>query len=218
MEGEILPFYAVCDESGSMAGAPVQAINDALPELHREIGSDPVVCDKTRFALIGFESKAEVLMGLSDLSMVQAIPGLAPKGATSYGAAFDLLRTTIDADMHTLTSDGYQVYRPAVFFMSDGQPTDNWEAAYQRLQDPDWPYRPNIIAFGVAGADAATISKVGTVAAFVADTGVNPAIALKEYIRSLTNSIVSSTSSPTPSLMIPPPPQGFISVPLDKVS
>lgn len=81
---QVLPFYLVCDESGSMLGAPVKAINDSLPNLHAEIGSNPVVADKTRFCLIGFGSDAQVLLPLSDLSAVTSIPALHATGGTNY--------------------------------------------------------------------------------------------------------------------------------------
>jgi uncharacterized protein YegL len=43
-----------------MSGDPIDAINEALPELHQEIGSSPVVADKTQFCIIGFSDDAEV--------------------------------------------------------------------------------------------------------------------------------------------------------------
>ena len=39
---QVLPFYLVCDESYSMSGQPLDAINASLPEIHSEIGSNPV--------------------------------------------------------------------------------------------------------------------------------------------------------------------------------
>jgi uncharacterized protein YegL len=56
---------------------------------------------------------------------------------------------------------------------------------------------------------------IATTAAFIAEQGVNPGNALKEIVRALTNSIVQSSSSSTPTLVIPPAPDGVISLPLD---
>jgi uncharacterized protein YegL len=49
----VLPFYVVCDVSFSMTDH-LDALNAALLELHRAVGTDPVVADRTRFCLIGF--------------------------------------------------------------------------------------------------------------------------------------------------------------------
>ncbi len=76
-----------------MSGMPIEAINDSLPKMHAEIGSNPAVADKTRFCLIGFSNDAEVLLPLADLSTITSIPALQARGGTSYGAAFDFSTT-----------------------------------------------------------------------------------------------------------------------------
>jgi uncharacterized protein YegL len=221
MAQQILPFYLVCDESGSMDGPPVQAINDSLPKLHAEIGSNPVVADKTKFCLIGFNHTAQVLLPLSDLSAIGSIPGLKASGGTDYTSAFDLLHDTISSDVQQLKANGDQVYRPAVFFLSDGQPGDNWSASYQRLIDPNWPLHPNIMAFGFGGVDAATLQQVATVRAFIADGSMGPDAALREFAKSLTNSIVNSGSRPAENgaltLSVPDNVPGFTALPADPV-
>lgn len=192
---QILPFYLVCDESGSMSGAPIEAINDALPDLHQEISTNPTVADKTRFALIGFSDDATVLQPLVDLSELSTLPALAAGGVTSYGQAFRVLRACIETDVTDLKAEGHEVYRPVAFFLSDGVPTDNqWEQALQELTESR--YCPKIIAFGIGEADTATISQVANFRAFMQqDSAVSPAAALREFAASLTRSIVRSASS-----------------------
>jgi uncharacterized protein YegL len=195
MSLQLLPFYLVCDESGSMAGQAIDAINQSLPELHNEIGSNPVVADKTRFCLIGFSDHADVLLPLSDLSTVTAIPKLSAGGGTNYQAAFDTLRNTINTDVKALKAAGNVVYRPAVFFLSDGHPNrNNWQASHQTLTDANWTSRPNILAFGFGSADENTIRQVATVRAFMANGTIGPADALKEFAQSLIRSIVNSAT------------------------
>ena len=155
-------------------------------------------------------------MPLSNLSDVGAMPGCAAKGLTNYGEAFNLLRVVIQRDIANLKAQGLQVYRPAVFFITDGEPTDDWEANHRALTDKAMnPQAPHIISFGVAGANAAVIGKIGTKAAFIANHGVDPGNALKEILKSLTNTIVNSSSSSTPTLVVPSAPPGTTAVPLD---
>lgn len=213
----VLPFYILCDESGSMdAIGGINAINIGLPELHAAIAGDPLVSDKCRIGLITFSDTAEELLPLSNLSDVQAMPGCAAKGMTNYGEAFNLLRVVISRDIANLKSQGMQVYRPAVFFITDGEPTDDWEANYRALTDRAGNKQaPNIIAFGVYGANASVIGKIGTTAAFIANPGTEPGNALKEILRSLTNTILNSSSSSTPTLQVQQAPPGTTAVPLD---
>lgn len=221
--GQILPFYLVCDESSSMSGPPIQAINDSLPDLHSEIASNPVVADKTRFSLIGFNHQAQVLLALTDLSTVASVPALNANGGTDYSTAFNLLYDTIVKDVAALKADGHQVYRPAVFFLSDGQPNDDWSAAYQRVTAPGFVQRPNILAFGFGTADQATIQQVATVKAFIADGTLGPAAALKEFAQSLIRSIVNSGTQTAAnpnggaSLAMPDTVPGFTTLPADVV-
>src|SRR5690606_12209847 len=128
----------------------------------------PVVADKTRFGLIAFNDDARVLLKLSDLSGVTSMPGIVADSMTSYGKVFALLRDVIEEDIANLRNDGLRVYRPTVFFLSDGQPTDRgkWEQPYARLVDPGWAHRPNIIAFGIGSADAQIIGRVATLKAY----------------------------------------------------
>lgn len=199
MSLQLLPFYLVCDESGSMAGQAIDAINKSLPELHAEIGSNPAVADKTRFCMIGFNNQADVLLPLSDLSTLTAMPKLSSSGGTNYKAAFEALKTTIDSDVRNLKQAGNVVYRPAVFFLSDGHPNRNdWQTAHQALTDVNWSSRPNILAFGFGSADEQIIRQVATVRAFIADNTIGPADALREFAQSLIRSIVNS-ATPSPS-------------------
>lgn len=220
-DSQLLPFYVVCDESASMQGEPVEAINQAIPELHRAIAVDPIVTDKTRFCLIGFSDTAKVLLPLSDLSEVSQMPALSADGSTNFGAAFTLLKRQIEQDVARLKADNAKVFRPAVFFMSDGQPTDSgWESAYQSLVDASFPQHPNVIAFGFGDADEAVIRKIATKAGYMADDGVSPGGALREWARQLTASIVGSASfseSEQPRLVLPPVTSGLREIDLDEV-
>ncbi|QGV80285.1 vWA domain-containing protein [Streptomyces ficellus] len=192
---QILPFYLVCDESGSMNGAPIDSINTALPDLHHEISTNPTVADKTRFCLIGFSDDAKVLQPLVDLSDIDSLPALAAGGLTSYGDAFRTLLRCIEADVTALKAEGHDVYRPVAFFLSDGSPTDDgWQQAHKELVEAR--YGPKIIAFGIGEAEAATIGHVANFRAFMQqDTSVSPAQALREFAASLTRSIVRSANS-----------------------
>ena len=101
-----------------------------------------------------------------------------------------MLKALIPQDIANLRSDGYQVFRPAVFFISDGEPTDSdWRDSFRELTDRAGNKRyPNIISFGVDTADAEVIREIGTKGAFLAEAGINPGSALREIMRSLTKS------------------------------
>ncbi|TDV51054.1 vWA domain-containing protein [Actinophytocola oryzae] len=216
MPEQILPFYVVCDQSYSMADH-LDALNDGLAQLHAAVGTDPVVADITRLCLIGFSGTATVLQPLCRPSDVVGLSGLATEAATSFGEAFRVLRDTIERDVDTLKAASHKVFRPAVFFLSDGHPTDpaTWPAEYERLVDPDWPARPNIIAFGIGDADAPTIGRIGTFQAFMSHGGVSPASALHGFARALTTSVVRSNDDGEMALRLPSRIEGFTTLRID---
>lgn len=218
---QVLPFYLVCEESDSMSGASVAAVNQSLQELHMEIGSNPMLADRVRFCLIGYSDEARVLQSLVDLSSVSSLPGLHASGGVSYAPAFDLLRETIASDVAALRSQGNLTYRPAVFFMTASQPTDDWASSFQRLTDPGWRLNPNILAFGFGNAGKETLEQIATVKAFVGDGSVGPNQALREFAQQLIQSIVNSGARPAVggglTLVIPHNVPGFTSLPPDYI-
>jgi uncharacterized protein YegL len=189
----VLPVYVVRDESFSVIDY-VAALNESLLELRRAVGDDPIVGDRSRFCLIGFSESPRVLLPLSRLSAVGEISSLAVPAATNFGAVFMFLRDTIGRDVDLLEKQAYRVCRPAVFFLSDGQPTDpaTWPAAFAALTDPSWNARPNLVAFGIGDADPATIGRIGTFRAFVGQNGASPDTVMHGFTRALITSIVGS--------------------------
>ena len=126
---QVLPFYIVCDESSSMDGASIAAVNDGIVELFDEISSDPVIDQKARVGIIAFNDTARVLFPLTQLSDVAQILVFVASGSSSYAAAFRLLKTQIESDVTMLRQEGVSVQRPIVFFISAGEPDpENWRA------------------------------------------------------------------------------------------
>jgi uncharacterized protein YegL len=196
--GQVLPMYFVGDESHSMAGAPIEAVNQGLLDLRDEVAKHPLIGKKVRFGIITFADTAQTRLELSELSEELILPALAPRGrGTSYASAFEALRNTIPGDIALLKAAGYQVHRPSVFFLSDGLPTereDRWRARLDELKDPGFKERPNILSFGVGHADPEVIRQLATMPryAFMMLDGVSTAGAISEFAASMLNSMVSS--------------------------
>lgn len=196
--GQVLPIYFVGDESHSMSGDPIHAVNQGLSELRDEVARHPLIGKKVRFGIITFAHAAEVRLELSELTEDLPLPALGPRGrGTSYASAFQLLRRTIPGDIKLLKSSGYQVHRPAVFFLTDGQPTERekkWQSALADLKDESFRERPNILAFGVGEAEAEVIRQIASSPgyAFMMRDGASTAGAIAEFATSMLNSMVAS--------------------------
>ena len=209
----VLPFYVVCDESSSMSGDSIDAVNAGIEELFRAIHGDPVVDAKARVGIITFNDQASVLLPLSQLSLITQTPGCVASGSTSYAAAFNLIKSQIETDVPQLKSQGFRVHRPMVFFMSDGAPNaEDWQSSLAQLTDSNFQFHPNIVSFGVSGAEPSVIKEVSTPLtvgegkkesfAFLAQDGVNPGHALREIMKFITGTIVSSARQDQPTMAI----------------
>lgn len=192
-KGQILLVYFVADESGSM-GANVGELNEGLLSLLDALQREPFAAARVRFSVIGFSDSAFTHLEASDLRTTTWRPELSAQGLTSYAAAFDELRYRISVDIAHLKQQGFEVLRPAVFFLTDGQPNgkEDWRAARARVLAER--ARPNILAFGIGDADARVVCELATDEkyAFQAAHGADTGVMLSEFLKSLMHSVVSS--------------------------
>jgi uncharacterized protein YegL len=203
-KGKLLPFYLVVDVSASMSGAKLDAANRILPRVLDALADAPILGDKVRFGLVDFSDDARVVLPLCDLlERDVTLPTLTTRGATSYGAAFRLLRAEIESNVKQLKADGFAVHRPAVFFLSDGAPTDresDWGPAFRELTG--FAMFPNVVPCGVDGANPGVLRTLIHPAGggkqmrmYLMDEGENPAEAIGMVAEVLISSILASGES-----------------------
>ncbi|MCL7459015.1 VWA domain-containing protein [Micromonospora echinofusca] len=203
-----LAFYLLVDVSYSMQGAPLDAINRILPEVIDAIEESPTLGDVVRFGALDFADNARTVLPLGDLRDVKNIPQFVARGGTSYAAAFRQLRKDIERDLTQMKKDGYKVYRPAVFFVTDGEPTDDrnsLQAAFTELTDSNFRGRPNVIPFGVTSSMKKAVlepwvfPKPGDsgkpMRSYVYAGAGDAATAIKQIAEVLISSIVASANS-----------------------
>jgi uncharacterized protein YegL len=215
LRGHLLPVYVMVDESGSMQPY-INDLNAGLTSLHGALQREPMAAAKVRFTVLGFSETVIPRLLLADLRKIDQLPPVATRHRTFYGVAFDDLYARIPADVARLKHDGYAVHRPAVFFLSDGQPTDEpvWKNLHRRLVDKvQNPAAPNIIACGIGDATPETILEVATEQrfAFISIAGANIGDAIAKFCTALTKSLVvsgRSLGSAQPELYVDRP-EGF---------
>ncbi|WP_253866464.1 hypothetical protein [Micromonospora sp. WMMA2032] len=174
-------------------------LNRGLASLHEALLGEPMAAAKVRFSILGFADDVKERLRLADLRRQNELPTLCARGRTNYRAAFFALRQRIPQDVKALKKEGYAVHRPAVFLLSDGQPSDDqWLDVYRQLVDRAViAAAPNVIAFGIGDAGVKTILEVATQPeyAFVAIAGVDVGAAISQFCTALTTSMVESGRS-----------------------
>jgi uncharacterized protein YegL len=211
-----LPTYLVVDTSTSMAEHQ-ELLNGLVDHLVDAVGNSPRVAEFAHMSIITFNTAPHLVLPMSDMERVDHLPDIACHGATNYGPMFRLLKVRIDTDVQDLRDGaGRAVLRPAVFILTDGEPTDRaWATDFEDLTDQQWRRRPHIISFGFGAANPTVLGKIATKAAFLAETAATERDAIMIMITSLLKSLVASASAAE--FTIPSRVDGYERVPIEYV-
>lgn len=125
-----LPIYILIDTSYSMSGEPLKAVQNGLETLVKALRQDPQALETAYLSVIEFNSEARQLEKLKDLTEFQT-PTLRVNGATSMGKSLSLLVKCIQEEVLV---DGRRDWKPMVFLLTDGIPTDNLQKGIEDLK------------------------------------------------------------------------------------
>ncbi len=146
-----LHFVFVLDSSGSMAAdgkidALNTAINDALPAVRALADQNPFV--EILIRAVSFSDGARWHLPTAtpahDVSWAPVQAG----GYTDLGAALSLV-----SEVLTVPPMNTRAFPPVIVLISDGQPTDDYQAGLQALMDQPWGRRAVRVAIAI-GSDA----------------------------------------------------------------
>jgi hypothetical protein len=165
-EGQVvMPFYIICDVSGSMHG-DIAALNAGLAQLRQDIMKDPVVDDLVMLSVITFNDSARTAVNLAAPTEI-SLTTLTASGGTSYGAAFREFHRAFEDDRKRLKGEGKKVFRPCIFFLSDGEPGDrDYLQTFQTLLGYDPATKqgnsayPYVTTFGFRDATQQTMEAI----------------------------------------------------------
>jgi uncharacterized protein YegL len=204
-----LPVYLVLDTSGSMTGEPIEAVKNGLSTLLTALRSDPHALETAYLSVITFDTNAKQVVPLTDLASFQE-PSLTAQGTTSLGEALTLVANCIDREVTKSSPEQKGDWKPLVFFMTDGQPTDDWQRG---LVDFKARKTGMVVACAAgSGADASLLKQI-TENVVMLDTADKATIAA--YFKWVSSSITavslktdkSSTEATTMTELPPPPPE-----------
>lgn len=154
-----LPCALVLDGSGSMAGAPMDALNAALRLFEQDLKTDDVASQRVQLLVIRFGDNNEVTV-LSDWkdAMDFQAPQIDANGATPLGAAVNVALNKIEEQKARYRANGIAYNRPWLFLLTDGEPTDpDWEQAAAQCSNAEQAGK--VVFFGI-GVGQANLEKL----------------------------------------------------------
>ncbi len=209
-----LPVYVLVDCSESMAGASVEAVQEGLGALVAQLRRNPYALETVYLSVIAFGYKARQVFPLTEIAAV-SLPPLAVQPGTALGEAFVLLGECLRREVQKPTASEKGDFRPLVFLITDGQPTDEWREAVASLADIH-PRPANIYVIGCGEeVDFRTLGTISDCVFHMKD--MSPDLFSKLFIW-MSASIQASSeaaSSFNESALTLPPPEGCVRVHAD---
>ena len=152
-----LPVYLLLDVSGSMSGEPIEAVRNGIQILHSALRKDPNALESAFISVITFGTSADQVVPLTEIAMFQP-PTINAGGLTSLGEALSLVTQCAKREVTLSTSTQKGDWKPLVFIMTDGGPTDNWTAGLQEFQTYKWG--TVVPCAAGAGADQSVLQQI----------------------------------------------------------
>lgn len=152
------PVILLCDTSGSMSGAPINNLNAGLAAFRQEVYKDEIASLRQEVAVVTF---GPVRLAQEFVTIENFLPPrLEADGVTPMGQAIEYALDLLEDRKETYKNNGVQYYRPWVFLITDGVPTDRWYNAAQRVRQAEAQRRVLFFAVGVEGADINTLRQI----------------------------------------------------------
>lgn len=135
--GKLLVVIFIVDCSQSMAGERIQAVNAALREVKsalQDMKRDNGL--ELKIAVMSFTSSARWHLDLTDIDEVSLENLTTRPGLTEYGNAFHELNKVLSKNRF-MKHTGKKA-PPAIMFLTDGEPTDQYQDDLEELKKNPW--------------------------------------------------------------------------------
>ena len=153
------PVALVLDTSGSMDGAPIQALNAGAQLFIEEVKAHDLARWSVDLAVYTAGDQAQCLQQFIGIEQIAGISPMQASGLTPLGAAVGMALDNLEARKKSYRDNGVPYYQPWLVIISDGSPTDSWQTAAQRARHMAENRKLVSLPIGVAGADLRILSQ-----------------------------------------------------------
>ena len=201
-----LPVYLLIDTSGSMKGEPIESVNAGLQTLLSSLRRDPQALETAHISIITFDRNAKLVLPLTSVAELQLPTIETPdSGPTMTGEALELLCQRVDAEVRTQSSDVKRDWKPLLFIMTDGTPSDTQK--YKEMT-PECKKRGFAAITACAAGMRAKVDSLKDLATNIVSLDTCDGAMFAQFFKWVSDSISSGAQSVgvTSQLELPPPP------------
>jgi uncharacterized protein YegL len=201
-----VPCVLLIDTSSSMSGRPIEELNAGLQQFRSEVNDDAIAARRVEVALFTFGGSVQLV---HDFATVRNFypPMLSTSGDTPMAEAVARGVAHLEARKEAYKAGGVAYYRPWIFLITDGAPTDRadaWSMACQAVGMGEDQKKFMFFAVGTADADFTKLKQISP----ARDPLRLKGLAFRELFRWLSSSFKSTSHSQPGAVAVLPPATG----------
>lgn len=157
-----LACVLLLDTSGSMSGEPIANLTRAINSFKDKVAKDELARKRVDLAIITFDDSPILVQDFKPICQMDSID-LTTGGVTNMGEAINFAIDKVKERNRFYASVGTPCFRPWIFMISDGAPTDDIDSAAQRIREEEAKGQYGKLKFwalGVQGYSKATLCKL----------------------------------------------------------
>ncbi len=140
------------DTSASMSGARISELQEGLSVLKAELSQDLLARKRVELAIVSFGGSVRMLSEFTTVDQFEP-PILHADGLTPLGAAVTTGLELVRNRKRVYRQNGIACYRPWVFLLTDGEPSDVWQPAAASVRHAETAREAAFFAVGVGEAN-----------------------------------------------------------------